>query len=104
LEALGDTGDHVVHERADGADTGNVLTATMVDDKLELVLTSKLDFNVQVTEVLVQSATRTSNSNVAGLDADLDTLRDDEFVVLVDILHGLIGANDDQQECRWMDE
>jgi hypothetical protein len=86
LETLGDTSDHVVDKRADSTDTGNVLATTMVDNKLELVLTSKLDFNVQVTEVLVQSTTGTSHSDITGLDGDLDTLGDDEFVVLVDIL------------------
>jgi hypothetical protein len=66
----------------------------MVDHELELVLTGELDFNVQVTEVLVQGTAGTGDSDITGLDGDLDTLGDDEFVVLVDILYiGKTGIN-----------
>jgi hypothetical protein len=86
FETLGDTSDHVVDQRADSTDTGNVLTETVVDNELDLI-TNNGNFNVQVTEVLVKSTTGTFNSNLARLDRDLDTFRDGEFVRLVDILH-----------------
>jgi hypothetical protein len=86
LETLGDTSDHVVDQRTDSTDTSDVLTETVVDDKLDVV-TSNSDFNVQVTEVLVKNTTRTFNGDLTGLDGNLDTLRDGEFVLLINVFH-----------------
>ena len=86
LEALGNTGDHVVDDRADGADGGNVLASTVVDDEAKLVLTIELDLNVQVTEVLVKLTTGALDVDNARLDVDSNTLRDSKFVVLVNVL------------------
>jgi hypothetical protein len=86
LETLGDTDNHVVDQRADSTDTGNVLTETVVDNETDLG-TNNGDFNVQVTEVLGEDTTGTFDGNLTGLDSDLNTLRDGEFILLVDILH-----------------
>jgi hypothetical protein len=86
FETLSNTGDHVVDQRTDGTDTGNVLTETVVDNELDLV-TNNGDFDVQVTEVLVKSTTGTFNGNLTGLDGNSNTFGDGEFVLLVDVLH-----------------
>lgn len=86
LEALGDTSDHVVDDGANGADSSNVLADAMVDNELELVLALELNFNVQVAKVLGQFAAGTLDGDNTGLDVNSNTLGDDEFVVLADIL------------------
>lgn len=86
LEALGDTSDHVVDNRANSTDSSNMLTSTVVDSEEKSVLVGKLDLNVQVTQVLGQSATGTSDSNETRLDTDFNTFRDSELVVLGNVL------------------
>ena len=72
LEALGDTNDHVVDERTDGAESGDVLAGTVVHLDLDGGGIGLLERDGQVTKVLLEGATGTLNSDLAGLDSDLD--------------------------------
>jgi hypothetical protein len=86
LVTLGDTNNHVVNKRADGTNTGDVLTVAVVDHEADLG-TFNLQLNVQVTEVLGERTTGTLNRDLTGLDVNGDTLGDGEFFVLENILH-----------------
>jgi hypothetical protein len=88
LVTLGDTNNHVVNKRADGTNTGDVLTVAVVDHEADLG-TFNLQLNVQVTEVLGERTTGTLNRDLTGLDVDSDTLGDGEFFVLENVLHYL---------------
>jgi hypothetical protein len=72
LEALGDTNDHVVDERTDGTESGDVLAGTVVHLDLNGRGIGLLEGDGQVTKVLLEGATGTLNGDLAGLDRDLD--------------------------------
>ena len=72
LEALGDTNDHVVDERTDGTESGDVLAGTVVHLDLDGGGIGLLERDGQVTKVLLEGATGTLNGDLAGLDSDLD--------------------------------
>ena len=72
LEALGDTNDHVVDERTDGTESGDVLAGTVVHLDLNGRGIGLLEGDGQVTKVLLEGATGTLNGDLAGLDSDLD--------------------------------
>jgi hypothetical protein len=72
LEALGNTNDHVVDERTDSTESGDVLAGTVVHLDLDGGGIGLLERDGQVTKVLLESATGTLNSDLAGLDSDLD--------------------------------
>ena len=72
LEALGDTNDHVVDERTDGAESGDVLAGTVVHLDLDGGGIGLLERDGQVTKILLEGATGTLNGDLAGLDSDLD--------------------------------
>lgn len=72
LEALGDTNDHVVDERTDGTESGDVLAGTVVHLDLDGGGIGLLEGDGQVTKVLLEGATGTLNGDLAGLDSDLD--------------------------------
>jgi hypothetical protein len=86
LETLSDTSDHVVDDGADSTDASNVLTVAVVDNELELLLTSELDLHVKMAEVLCKFTTRTLNVHNARLNGNFNVLGNDELVVLVDVL------------------
>lgn len=72
LEALGDTDDHVVDERTDGTESGDVLAGTVVHLDLDGGLIGLLEGDGQVTEILLKDTTGTLDSDLTGLDVDLD--------------------------------
>ena len=72
LEALGDTDDHVVDERTDGTESGDVLAGTVVHLDLDDILRGLLEGDGQVTKVLLEGAAGTLDSDLASLDVDLD--------------------------------
>jgi hypothetical protein len=86
FETLSDTGDHVVDNGSDSADASNVLAVTVVDNELELVLTNGLDLHVKVTQVLGEFTAGSLDGDNARLDGDINTLGNDELVVLVNVL------------------
>lgn len=72
LEALGNTNDQVVHDSADGTESGDILADTVVDvdgDGAGLWLG---EGNGDVGQVLDQLAAGTLNGDLARLDVDLD--------------------------------
>jgi hypothetical protein len=72
LEALGDTNNHVVDERAHGTESGDVLAGTVVHLNLDGGGIGLLEGDGQVTKVLLEGATGTLDSDLASLDVDLD--------------------------------
>jgi hypothetical protein len=72
LEALGDTNDHVVDERAHGTESGDVLAGTVVHLDLDGRGIRLLEGDGQVTKVLLEGTTGTLDSDLASLDVDLD--------------------------------
>jgi hypothetical protein len=86
LETLGDTGDHVVDNGSDSADASNVLAVTVVDNELELVFTNGLDLHVKMAQVLGEFTAGSLDGDNARLDGDINTLGNDELVVLVNVL------------------
>jgi hypothetical protein len=72
LEALGDTNDHVVDERAHGAESSDVLAGTVMHLDLDGGGIRLLEGDGQVTKVLLEGATGTLDSDLASLDVDLD--------------------------------
>jgi hypothetical protein len=89
LEALGDTNDHVVDERTDGTESGDVLAGTVVHLDLDGGGIGLLEGDGQVTKVLLEGATGTLNGDLAGLDRDLDCTEVPLVVVLLDFAHSL---------------
>jgi len=87
LVTLGDTNDHVVDQRADGAEASNVLALAVPDSETETGRVELDNIHVNMTEVLGQGTTGTSNGDDTGLDINLDIVRDGENLFLVDILH-----------------
>ena len=85
LEALGDTNDHVVDERTDGAESGDVLAGTVVHLDLDGGGIGLLERDGQVTKVLLEGATGTLNSDLADLDSDLDCTEVPLVLVLLDL-------------------
>jgi hypothetical protein len=86
FKTLGNTSDHVVDNGTDGTDAGDVLTVAVVDDKLELLLTDRLDLHVKMAKVLGELTTGTLDGHNARLDVDFNVIGNDELVVLVDVL------------------
>lgn len=72
LEALGDTDDQVVDEGTDGSESGNGLADAMVDVDGDDVLLWRAEGDGDVREVLDQLAPRSLDSDLTGLDLDLD--------------------------------
>lgn len=72
LEALGDTNDHVVDERAHGAESGDVLAGTVVHLDLNGVGIGLLEGDGQVTKVLLEDAAGALDGDLASLDVNLD--------------------------------
>lgn len=72
LEALGDTGDHVVDDGADCAEGGDVLAGTVVHLDRDGALAGVGEGDAQVAEILHELAARALNGDDAGLDVDLD--------------------------------
>lgn len=70
-----------------------MLARAMVDGESKLVLANKLDFNVQVSQVLCQFAARTFDLDDARLDRDFDVLGNNKLVVLDNVFHYLISIN-----------
>lgn len=89
LEALGDTNDHVVDERTDGTESGDVLAGTVVHLDLDGGGIGLLEGDGQVTKVLLEGATGTLNGDLAGLDRDLDCTEVPLVVVLLYFAHSL---------------
>jgi len=81
LEALGDTNDHVVDERAHGAESGDVLAGTVVHLNLDDIGSRLLEGDGQVTEILLEGAAGTLDSDLASLDVDLDCTEKDPLVL-----------------------
>ena len=65
LVALGDTLDHVLDVRADGADAGQVLVATEPHAQLQLVLASAGNLQGNEGKVALQGTTGTSDLDLA---------------------------------------
>jgi hypothetical protein len=89
LEALGDTNDHVVDERTDGTESGDVLAGTVVHLDLDGGGIGLLEGDGQVTKVLLEGATGTLNGDLAGLDRDLDCTEVPLVVVPLCLAHPL---------------
>jgi len=58
LEALGDTNDHVVDERAHGSETGDLFAYTMVELNLDDVLLGTSEADREMAKVLDELACR----------------------------------------------
>jgi hypothetical protein len=72
LEALGNTGNHIVDKGADGAESGDVLAVAVVHLNVNDVLLRVREADIDVTEVLSEFAARTLDSDLAGLNVYLD--------------------------------
>ena len=76
LESLGDTGDHVLDNRLDGSQGGDVLSAAMVQGNVDDWLSRTLgEGDVDVLEVSDELSTGTGDSNDTGLDVEGDWIR-----------------------------
>lgn len=87
LVALGDTDDHVVDDRLDGADGSNLLSLTVDDEDLDGTVVDLLEGDVDVREVVLQGTAGTSDSDLSGLDLDGDVLRDVQDLLVLDETH-----------------
>lgn len=87
LVTLGDTGDHVVDQGLDGSEGSNVLSGTVEDGDLDLLIGDLLEGNVDVAKVLLEGTSGAGNGDVSGLDLDGDAGRDIEENVGLDELH-----------------
>lgn len=74
LEALGDTNDQVVDDGADGAKSGDVLAAAVVDLDADNVLLNDREVNGDVAQVLGELAAGALDRNEPRLDRDLDCI------------------------------
>lgn len=74
LEAFRDTDDQVVDDGADGSEGGDVLADTMVDVDGDDVLLGRREADGDVGQVLDQLAPGPLDSDLSGLDLDLDCL------------------------------
>jgi hypothetical protein len=74
LEAFRDTDDQVVDDRADCSEGGDILTDTMVDVDGDDVLLGGREADGDVGQVLNQLAPGSLDSDLSGLDLDLDCL------------------------------
>jgi hypothetical protein len=83
LVTLGDTDDHVVDQRADGAEASNVLALSVPDNETKAGGIELDDVHLDVTEVLDEGSTGTLDGDVTGLDLDLNTGGDGENLFLV---------------------
>lgn len=72
LETLGNTLDHVLDVRADGANASQVLVATEPNGNLELVLSRAGNLQGDEGEVALKGSARTSNLDLAAGQINLD--------------------------------
>lgn len=86
-ESLGDTNDHVVDERAHGAEGSDVLAGAMVHLNLDGVGGGLLEGDGQVTKVLLEDTTGALDSDLASLDVDLDCTEKD--LLVYPVLHAV---------------
>lgn len=89
LESLGDTSDHIGDQRLDSSQSGSVFSVSVVYSDSDLFVRHFLEGNVDMSQVLVQGASGTSNGDLSGLDLDNDSLGDVENFVGLDIFHGV---------------
>lgn len=87
LVTSGDTGDHVVDEGLDGSQSSDVLSVTIEDGDLDLVIGDLLEGNVDVRQVLLEGTSGAGDGDSSGLDVNGDTLGDIEQNVGLDELH-----------------
>ena len=101
-ESLGDTDDHVLDERSDGSEAGNVLSASVPDTQGDRVgLLDELDVHVDVPDVLVENTSRPGHLDDSGLDGDSDALGDGEVFGLEDVLHLSRGGRPGGDREQW---
>jgi hypothetical protein len=88
-ESLCYTSDHVGNERLDGTQACIVLAAALPDSEVNLVHLSRNKANVHVNmaDILCEGSTGALHSDEAGLDGDLNVLRNIEIFCLEDVLH-----------------
>lgn len=87
LETLGDTNDHVVDEGLDSSQGSDVLSVTVEDGDLDLLIGDLLEGNVDVVEVLLEGTSGAGDGDSSGSDVNGDTLGDIEQNVGLDELH-----------------
>lgn len=87
LETSGDTDDHVVDEGLDGSQSSDVLSVTIEDGDLDLLIRDLGEGNVDVREVLLKGTSGAGDGDSSGLDVNGDTLGDIEQNVGLDELH-----------------
>jgi hypothetical protein len=87
LEALGDTNDHVVDKGLDGSQSSDVLSVSVDDSQLDLSVGNLVEGDVDVTEVLLKSASWASHLDDTSLDVNVDTLRQVQGLFGLDVFH-----------------
>ncbi|KAH3688988.1 hypothetical protein WICPIJ_000047 [Wickerhamomyces pijperi] len=75
-QTLGDTNDQVVDQRSDGSQGSNVLSVTVVDSDLDLLVGDLGEGNINVLQVLLQGTSWTSDGDGSGVDLNGDTFWD----------------------------
>jgi hypothetical protein len=95
LEALGDADDHVVDERADCAEGGDVLAVAVVHLDVDDALAWVREADIDMTEILLELAARALDGDLAGLDVDADCAR-----VCVSVLSSL-SPSTPPRTCIW---
>jgi len=83
-EALRDASNHVLDQGFDCSQAGDMLPSTLPDSKKNLVgrALGEPDIHINVSDILRECSSRTSDRNDAGLDGDLDALRNVKFFCL----------------------
>ncbi|KAH3665806.1 hypothetical protein OGAPHI_003994 [Ogataea philodendri] len=89
LETNGDTLDQVGNQRLDGSQSSNVLSVTIVDSDLDLFVGHLGEGNVDVSQVLAQLASWSSDGDQSGLDLKRNAFWNVQSLGGLDVLHAL---------------
>lgn len=92
LVALRDANNHVVNERLDRADGSNLLAVPIDNRDLDLSVVDLGEGDVNVSEVVVQSAAGTGDGHLACLNLDSDVFGDIKDLLLLNETHA-VGAD-----------
>lgn len=86
---LGDTGDHVVDQAADGAQASNMLPASLPHGQSNHSGLSlhHSDIHIDMADILGKSSTGASDADETRLDADLNVRGNFEFFGFEDVPH-----------------
>lgn len=86
-ETLGDANDQVIDEGSDSSEGSNVLSGAMVKLDVDNVFLRVREIDGQVAQVLGEFTSWTFDCDLSRLDGDLDTLRDGQGLIRMNVLH-----------------